>query len=230
MSDLKIKYYDKEIDIFNEVIVVNKTTFTATLSKIPSSKKIFIKHGYINLTEVETEPKINEFKINRNTGLILFNSAMASERLIVDYSAIGNFCVSADSISTNVDSNGNVIETLEGYLQKNKEIIDSVKTIGDGATVFNQLQAHIESAKSLTGNIIEGGTLNNKLLGTIKSAINIDNTLNQTVVNADTKISEMNQWVNQHGDIVNLDNRVDNVELKIVRCCEMEDFTDNTIN
>lgn len=230
MNDLKIKYYDEEIDIFNEVLMVSKTTFTATLSRIPSNRKIFINHGYTSLTEVETEPNINEFKVDRNTGEILFNSAMAGEKLIVDYHAIGKFCVSADNVSTNVDSNGNIIETLEGFMQKNKEIINSINTIGDGATLLNQLEAYIESAKNLTGNIIEGGTLNDKLVKNINSANITDNNLKKVVETANNKITEMNQWVNQHGDITNLDGRVDNVELKIVRCCEMEDFTGNTIN
>lgn len=220
MNDLKIKYYDEEIDIFNEVLMVSKTTFTATLSRIPSNRKIFISHGYTSLTEVDTEPNINEFKVDRNTGEILFNSAMAGEKLIVDYHAIGKFCVSADNVSTNVDSNGNVIETLEGYLQKNKEIIDSVNTIGDGATVFNQLEAHIESAKNLMGNVIEGGNVNDKLVKTINNSKKADANLNESINSANTKITEMNEWVDQHGDIVNLDNRVDGVEKHIPKINE----------
>lgn len=220
MNDLKIKYYDEEIDIFNEVLMVSKTTFTATLSRIPSNRKILISHGYTSLTEVDTEPNINEFKVDRNTGEILFNSAMAGEKLIADYHAIGKFCVSADNVSTNVDSNGNVIETLEGYLQKNKEIIDSVNTIGDGATVFNQLEAHIESAKNLMGNVIEGGNVNDKLVKTINNSKKADTNLNESINSANTKITEMNEWVDQHGDIVNLDNRVDGVEAHIPKINE----------
>lgn len=220
MNDLKIKYYDEEIDIFNEVLMVSKTTFTATLSRIPSNRKILISHGYTSLTEVDAEPNINEFKVDRNTGEILFNSAMAGEKLIVDYHAIGKFCVSADNVSTNVDSNGNVIETLEGYLQKNKEIIDSVNTIGDGATVFNQLEAHIESAKNLMGNVIEGGNVNDKLVKTINNSKKADTNLNESINSANTKITEMNEWVDQYGDIVNLDNRVDGVEAHIPKINE----------
>lgn len=223
MNDLKIKYYDEEIDIFNEVAKVNEKTFTVTLDKIPSKRKIFIKHGYINLTEVEIEPNVNEFKVDRSTGVILFNSTMSGERVIIDYSAIGKFCMSADKVFTNVDSNGNVIETLEGYLQKNKEIIDSVNTIGDGATVFNQLEAHIESAKNLMGNVIEGGNVNDKLVKTINNSKKADTNLNESINSANTKITEMNEWVDQHGDIVNLDNRVDNVESHIPKINEQLD-------
>lgn len=224
MNNLKIKYYDEEIDVFNEVLMVENITFTATLSKIPSlNRKIFIKHGYTDLTEVETEPNINEFKVDRNTGVILFNSGMAGERVIVDYSAIGKFCVSADNVSTNIDSNGNVIETLEGFMQKNKEIIDSVNTVGDGATVLNQLEAHIESAKNLTGNIIEGGTLNDKLVKTINNGKNADTNLKESINSANTKISEMDQWINKHEDIVGLDNRVDVVETSIPKINEQLD-------
>lgn len=231
MNNLKIKYYDEEIDVFNEVLMVENITFTATLSKIPSlNRKIFIKHGYTDLTEVETEPNVNEFKVDRNTGVILFNSGMAGERVIVDYSAIGKFCVSADNVSTNIDSNGNVIETLEGFMQKNKEIIDSVNTIGDGATVLNQLEAHIESAKNLTGNIIEGGTLNDKLVKTINNSKNADTNLKESINSANTKITEMDQWVSKHGDIVNLDNRVDVVETSIPKINEQLETNTNNIN
>lgn len=229
MNDLKIKYYDEEIDIFNEVLMVSKTTFTATLSRIPSNRKILISHGYTSLTEVDAEPNINEFKVDRNTGEILFNSAMAGEKLIVDYHAIGKFCVSADNVSTNVDSNGNVIETLEGYLQKNKEIIDSVNTIGDGATVFNQLEAHIESAKNLMGNVIEGGNVNDKLVKTINNSKKADTNLNESINSANTKITEMNEWVDQYGDIVNLDNRVDGVEAHIPKINEQLETITNDI-
>lgn len=231
MNNFEIKYYDEEIDILNEVARVDNTTYTTTLNKIPSlTRKIFIKHGYTDLIEVETEPNINEFKVDRNTGSILFNSSMAGEKVIVDYSAIGNFCIPADSIFTNVDSNGNIIETLEGFMKKNKEIINSVNTIGNGVAVLNQLEAHIESGKNLTGNIIEGGTLNDKLTKTINSANTIDSNLKKGIETVNNKITEMNQWVNQHGDITNLGNRVDNIELKIIKSCGMEDFTGNTIN
>lgn len=231
MNDLRIKYYDEEIDIFNEVAKVNEKTLTVTLDKIPSNRKMIIKHGYTTLTEVEGEPNVNEYQVDRSTGTILFNLAMAGENVIIDYSAIGKFCMSADKVFTNVDNKGNVIETLEGYLQKNKEIIDSVNTIGDGATVFNQLEAHIESAKSLTGNIIEGGTLNDKLVSTMNSARKADNDLQQGVETAQNKINEMNQWVDKHSDIVNLDTRVDNVELSIPKINEqLETNAYNEIN
>lgn len=215
IQDLKIKYFDEEIDIYNEHNIINKKTNTIMLDKIPSERGIYVKYKNKEFVEVQNNPSQYEFVADRETSTLLFNPIMAGKEVEIDYSAIGKFCMSADKVYTNIDDNGDVIQTLDELLVENHKILESVKTVGDGATVITQLQANIDSVIGLTGSIAEGSTVNDKLIKTTNNAKATDITLNNSVTNANSKLNDLNTWVDNHGNIVDLDNRVESVETSI---------------
>ena len=223
-ENMKIKYFDEELEVYDERRVVNKNTYSITLNYVPSpTRPLTVENGKTLLTETAGVPSSNQYVLDRENGLLLFNEAMKGKVMVINYSAIGLWCISADKVYTNVDNKGEIIETLEDLMRENREIIESIKTVGDASTVITQLQADIDSVLGLADNIMEGSSVNEELTKTITSSKGANTTLSDTISNADAKINEMNTWVNQHGDIVNLDNRVDTVEIKIPQITEQLD-------
>lgn len=229
-ENMKIKYFDEELEVYDERRVVNKNTYSITLNYVPSpTRTLTVENGKTLLTETTGVPSSNQYVLDRENGLLLFNEAMKGKVMVINYSAIGLWCISADKVYTNVDNKGEIIETLEDLMRENREIIESIKTVGDASAVITQLQADIDSALGLADNIMEGSSVNEELTKTITSSKGANTTLSDTISNADAKINEMNTWVNQHGDIVNLDNRVDTVEIKIPQITEQLDTNQNNI-
>lgn len=215
-DNMKIKYFDDELEVYDERRVVNKNTYSITLNYIPSpTRPLTVENGKTTLTETNGTPNANQYVLDRENGLLLFNQAMKGKVMTINYSAIGLWCISADKVYTNVDNKGKIVETLEDLMRENRQTIESIKTVGDAFTVITQLQADIDSVTGLAGNIAEGLSVNEELTKSITSGKGTNTTLTNTISSADTKIKEMNTWILQHGDIVNLDNRVDTVETEI---------------
>ena len=215
-DNMKIKYFDEELEVYDERRVVNKNTYSITLNYVPSpTRPLTVENGKTTLTETNGTPNANQYVLDRENGLLLFNQAMKGKVMTINYSAIGLWCISADKVYTNVDNKGKIVETLEDLMKENRQAIESIKTVGDASTVITQLQANIDSVAGLADNIVEGASVNEELTQNIESSEGVNAILTNTILSANNKINEMNTWVNQHGNIVNLDNRVDTVEAEI---------------
>lgn len=220
-DNMKIKYFDEELEVYDERRVVNKNTYSITLNYVPSpTRPLTVENGKTILTETNGTPNANQYVLDRENGLLLFNQAMKGKVMTINYSAIGLWCISADKVYTNVDNKGKIVETLEDLMRENRQTIESIKTVGDAFTVITQLQADIDSITGLVGNIAEGSSVNEELTQNIESGEGVNATLTNTISSANNKINEMNTWVNQHENIVNLDNRVDAVETEIPKINE----------
>lgn len=225
-ENMKIKYFDDELEVYDERRVVNKNTYSITLNYVPSPTRPFtVENGKTILTETQSSPNANQYVLDRENGLLLFNPAMKGKMMTMNYSAIGMWCISADKIFTNVDNKGKIVETLEDLMRENRQAIESIKAVGDASAVITQLQADIDSVTGLVGNIAEGSSVNEELTQNIESGEGVNATLINTISSANNKINEMNTWVNQHENIVNLDNRVDTVETEIPKINELLDKT-----
>lgn len=229
-DNMKIKYFDEELEVYDERRVVNKNTYSITLNYVPSpTRPLTVENGKTTLTETNGTPNANQYVLDRENGLLLFNQAMKGKVVTINYSAIGLWCISADKVYTNVDNKGKIVETLEDLMKENRQAIESIKTVGDASTVITQLQANIDSVTGLVGNIAEGSSVNEELTKSITSGKGTNITLTNTISSANNKINEMNTWVNQHGDIVNLDNRVDTVETEIPKINEQLEHKANEV-
>lgn len=230
-ENMKIKYFDDELEVYDERRVVNKNTYSITLNYVPSPTRPFtVENGKTILTETQSSPNANQYVLDRENGLLLFNPAMKGKMMTMNYSAIGMWCISADKIFTNVDNKGKIVETLEDLMRENRQAIESIKAVGDASAVITQLQADIDSVTGLVGNIAEGSSVNEELTQNIESGEGVNATLINTISSANNKINEMNTWVNQHENIVNLDNRVDTVETEIPKINELLEHLDKKEN
>ncbi len=135
IGNLTTQWFQQEVEVIDERQIVNSVSKTVTLDYIPSSTRpLAVKYNGLVLTEVNSNPTIYQYVADRDNGVLYFNDNMSNKTIIANYVGIGRWCIGADKIYTNVDNKGDVLETLHELLQKNIEIIDSVKTVGDGAT------------------------------------------------------------------------------------------------
>lgn len=232
--DIKVLYFaDKNnepttIYIEKEIQQVNPKDCLVQLQCIPSEKGKFIitelKEGRFNInsnTFVESVSgitKANEFEVyDRENGVLRFHNSMAGKRLVISYTAIGRIVCSADRIFTNTDSTGKVIETLGDILRNCERILADINTLGDAKVIIDQTQANIDSLKNLNLDlrIIEGTALKTTLEGTISTAKTINEKLYNINVEANKTRLELDAWVEEHGDIVKLDERVEGLNEEV---------------
>lgn len=276
---IMVKYFDEEIDIYKESHKVSANN-QIQLEYLPSEDlSISI---YLNKNEINS----SKYTIDYESGIILFTDTFINQMVLVDYSAVGEICISASKVYTNYDNKENILETLETFIDEQREIISQIKVIGDVKTIILQMEQNINNLIALydavinneeilnnidqkiqecinkkdelvsaINNVIEqANTVKNQLItatttannvkdelistkNSCKSEINIlvsdsksemnsftdekkseltqtSNTCVSNVNNATTiannKMSELNQWVLDNGNIVDLNNKVDN--------------------
>lgn len=168
--------------------------------------------------EVDNITEPNQYKIqDREYGIIEFHSSQAGKMIYSSYNAIGKIMYSADRIFTNTSASGEILETMGDIFKNNEKIMRDVKTVGDAAVVIQQTQANINTLKSvdLTGQLIEGKGLKIDLNDRIENGQTLNSNLRSINYTANNTLSSLNQWVESHQDIVDLDNRVEDTNSQL---------------
>ena len=220
-TDVKTEYFlDKNndpapVDVRYEKHIINPNGLVQ-LQNIPSPLHtvfdIRSKDGVtvIKYNKVEVISNKYDFTVDYINGILTFHNSQAGKEIQVSYTnSIGRLNISADRVFTRIDNQGNVVETLGTLLEEGKQTLSSLEVLGGATKVIAEMKGYIESIKQLTGNIVEGDNVNTKLIKSTDTAKTTNTTLNSTINNANTKIDDMNKWVEKHSDIVDLDNRVD---------------------
>lgn len=271
---IMVKYFDEEIDIHKEKHKV-LTSNQIQLEYLPSENlNISI---YLNNKEIDSSKYTTDYE----SGVILFTDTFINQMVLVDYSAVGEICISASKVYTNYDNKENILETLESLIDEQREIINQVKVIGDVRTIILQMEQNINNLLALYDAVVnnekilnninqkiqecinkkdelvlainnateQANTAKDELISTknsCKSEINtlvsssksemnsfttekkneLTQTANTCVSNvnnatqtANNKMSELNQWVLDNGDIIDLNNRIN----------EKQDKTDDSL-
>lgn len=226
-TDIKTEiFYDGNNDIAPIDIRFEKHTINPNgliqLQNIPSPlHTVFTikgKNGINVVTYNKAETLVNQydFIVDYVNGILTFHSSQVGREIQVSYTnSIGRISISADRVFTNVDNRGNIVQTLGTLLKEGEKTLSDLSVLGGASKVISELKGYLDSIKELTGNIIQGSNVNTQLVNSTNTAKSTNATLNSTITNANSKISEMNKWVESHSDIVNLDNRVDATEVKL---------------
>lgn len=226
-TDVRVNYfYDEDnviqpIDVLYERHNVNPNGLIQ-LKNIPSPLHtvftIIRRNGtnVIQYNKVESVVNQYDFMVDYINGILTFHSSQVGKEIQISYTnSIGQLNISADVIFTNIDNQGNIVQTLGTMIDEGRSVLSDLSVFGGASKVITELQGYIESARELTGNIIQGSNINTELKKTTDTAKSTNATLNSTILNANNKISDMNNWVESHGDIINLDNRVGTAENKL---------------
>ena len=256
-NNMLIRYFEEDIDVINEKQHVS-TNNQIQLEYIPNlDLNISVRKG--------NGDEITDFELG-DAGVITFNSDLARKIVYVDYTAIGEWMISAEKIYINYTNKNEVLETLEDLISEQYKIIEQVKVIGDVQTIITQMQANIDNLVELYHIVLNNETIlqnikerieeciaeKDRMVAAVNAAISSANTtkqaleqatttanttkntlvnttntcktelndfvntkkeeLNSTIANADKKISELNQWVLDNGDIADLNNRVKDIK------------------
>ena len=256
-NNMLIRYFEEDIDVINEKQHVS-TNNQIQLEYIPNlDLNISVRKG--------NGDEITDFELG-DAGVITFNSDLARKIVYVDYTAIGEWMISAEKIYINYTNKNEVLETLEDLIDEQYKIIEQIKVIGDVQTIITQMQANIDNLVELYHIVLNNETIlqnikerieeciaeKDRMVAAVNAAISSANTtkqaleqatttanttkntlvnttntcktelndfvntkkeeLNSTIANADKKISELNQWVLDNGDIADLNNKVKDVK------------------
>ena len=172
----------------------------------------------IEFNEVETIVGEYDFIVrDREHGILEFHTAKIGVGILVSYMGIGEVVYSADRIFTNTSSKGEVLETLGGILDDYQDIISGVNAVGDAATVVRQVSADLETLKNLNlNNILTiGSNVKNDLEVIIPTANESKLDLTLKINESKKMLSDLNDWSDTHGDIVNIDKRLDNISIDV---------------
>ena len=156
----------------------------------------------------------NQYEVyDRENGILRFSETKVGKEILVSYMAVGRLMYSADRIFTNTDTEGNIIEVLGDIIRNCERIIADVGTLGDAKVIIEQTQANIDSLKNLNLDfkLTEGNSLKVKLDNVINSGKQINEKLTATNNTANDTKKKLDEWVLEHGDIIDLDNRVEQV-------------------
>ena len=256
-NNMLIRYFEEDIDVINEKQHVS-TNNQIQLEYIPNlDLNISVRKG--------NGDEITDFELG-DAGVITFNSDLARKIVYVDYTAIGEWMISAEKIYINYTNKNEVLETLEDLIDEQYKIIEQIKVIGDVQTIITQMQANIDNLVELYHIVLNNETIlqnikerieeciaeKDRMVAAVNAAISSANTtkqaleqatttanttkntlvnttntcktelndfvntkkeeLNSTIANADKKISELNQWVLDNGDIADLNNKVKDIK------------------
>jgi len=226
-TDVRVNYfYDEDnviqpIDVLYERHIVNPNGLIQ-LKNIPSPLHtvftIIRRNGtnVIQYNKVESVVNQYDFMVDYINGILTFHSSQVGKEIQISYTnSIGKLNISADIIFTNIDNQGNIVQTLGTMIDEGRSVLSDLSVLGGASKVITELQGYIESARELTGNIIQGSNINTELKKSTDTAKSTNTTLSSTITNANNKISDLNSWVESHGDIINLDNRVGTAEDKL---------------
>ena len=256
-NNMLIRYFEEDIDVINEKQHVS-TNNQIQLEYIPNlDLNISVRKG--------NGDEITDFELG-DAGVITFNSDLARKIVYVDYTAIGEWMISAGKVYINYTNKNEVLETLEDLIDEQYKIIEQIKVIGDVQTIITQMQANIDNLVELYHIVLNNETIlqnikerieeciaeKDRMVAAVNAAISSANTtkqaleqatttanttkntlvnttntcktelndfvntkkeeLNSTIANADKKISELNQWVLDNGDIADLNNKVKDIK------------------
>lgn len=256
-NNMLIKYFEEDIDVVNEKHQIS-TNNQIQLEYIPNLDLNISVYG-------ENGDEIADFELG-DVGVITFNSDLTRKIVYVDYTAAGEWMVSAGKVYINYTNKNEVLETLEDLIDEQYKIIEQIKVIGDVQTIITQMQANIDNLVELYHIVLNNETIlqnikerieeciaeKDRMVAAVNAAISSANTtkqaleqatttanttkntlvnttntcktelndfvntkkeeLNSTIANADKKISELNQWVLDNGDIADLNNKVKDIK------------------
>ena len=256
-NNMLIKYFEEDIDVVNEKHQIS-TNNQIQLEYIPNlDLNISVRKG--------NGDEITDFELG-DVGVITFNSDLTRKIVYVDYTAAGEWMISAGKVYINYTNKNEVLETLEDLIDEQYKIIEQIKVIGDVQTIITQMQANIDNLVELYHIVLNNETIlqnikerieeciaeKDRMVAAVNAAISSANTtkqaleqatttanttkntlvnttntcktelndfvntkkeeLNSTIANADKKISELNQWVLDNGDIADLNNKVKDIK------------------
>lgn len=230
MRDLDriITKYNRDINgnpVTNHIIrrhTVSSENYQVVLDFIPSESLGVRILEPENVYQIYNSDELVEgtFYVDGVSGKVFFDKTMASKEILIDYYSVGLEMIGCERVYTCIAPNGDVLETLGDILNGGKEVLETLKTMGDIIVVIEELKENIKignDAYERLGSTIDVATKllqdltakNEETIQTIADAetkkqevITVTNNaekkkqeVNTTISNADTKKSELESTI-----------------------------------
>ena len=118
------------------------------LSQIPDEYYRLNIEGYSEVFDVENVGA-KEYKVDYANGVVYFNPVNIGKTITIDYKGIGCELIYCSRVASKLDVYGNVVETLEEMIDKGKNYLKLIETLGNSVTIINKLELEIEEGQTL---------------------------------------------------------------------------------
>lgn len=118
------------------------------LSQTPDELNRIYVEGFTEVFDIEKLDKKN-FKVDYNQGVVYFHPFNIGKAVTLEYYGIGYQLISASKVFTKVDKYGNIIDTLEGILERADLQLKLVESLGGAIKVIEKLDVNIKNANAL---------------------------------------------------------------------------------
>lgn len=195
--------------IEGESVQTSPLHYCVQLKQIPKKNKGLVVLDDTNneLSEVNKMSKITptSYYVDYNNGVVYFHPSKAGKIFIFNYYGLGYELLSASRVFSEHDVNGQTIrETLQEIIDKGRECIDALNTIGNAIELLKRIENYIIEATKLdvklkedirigdqlhidlTNTINNGKTLDTNLGNKITTGTKLDTDLGAKITNGDT--------------------------------------------
>lgn len=128
------------------------------------------------------------FYVDNVSGKVFFDKTMSSKEVLIDYYSIGLEMIGCERVYTCISPNGDVLETLGDILNGGKEVLETLKTMGDIVVVIEELKENIKIGNDVYERLGSKIDVATKLLQDL-TAKNTE--VRQTIADAETKKQEV---------------------------------------
>lgn len=180
------------VKVVEETQKVNPLSNTIQLLEIPSptSSVVILNKSMIRVWNKDDVVNSNHYYVDEQNGFIHFHPSQATSQTSLKYGSIGCVMLSAGRIYTDLDSNGNVTQTLQDIIANGYAAIEAISTLGDATVIILQLKEDIKTARDLheilDRDIQLGTPLSNDLSANVPLAQQVDVSLKEIVPQAIT--------------------------------------------
>lgn len=148
------------------------------LNQLPDEFHGIEIEGFTQVYDIDKISTKN-FKVDYANGVLYFHPNNIGKMLTINYYGIGCTLLSASRIYTKYDKHGNVLETLEEFIDKAKLYIKAIESLGGAVEVINKLDIDIEAGKELHEDLSEDIAVATPLQQDLRKDINEANTFRE---------------------------------------------------
>lgn len=159
------------------------------LNQLPDEFHGIEIEGFTQVYDIDKISTKN-FKVDYANGVLYFHPNNIGKMLTINYYGIGCTLLSASRIYTKYDKYGNVLETLEEFIDKAKLYIKAIESLGGAVEVINKLDADIKAGDVLHENLSEDIEIGTPLDASLKSNIDKGETLLPKLVEANATATQ----------------------------------------
>lgn len=178
----------KSIDINGEQNQISSIHYSVQLKQRPDEKNNLVVIDDLNntLSQVEDMEDITEntYYVDYHNALVYFHRSKAGKTFVFNYWGVGYELIGASRVYDEHDVNGQtVVKTLQEIIDRGRECIDALNTIGNAIELLKRIENYIIVATELDKALKEDIKVGNQLHIDLTNDISTGSTLHKNLTN-----------------------------------------------